>query len=62
MATYLGPFCDQEEDAMQEPVNATIIEHFSSLKDPRIQAKTRHKLIDIGRGPSNLRFDDGRLG
>ncbi len=32
---------------MQEPVNATIIEHFSSLKDPRIQAKTRHKLIDI---------------
>ena len=32
---------------MEQPVNATIIEHFSSLKDPRIQAKTRHKLIDI---------------
>jgi predicted transposase YbfD/YdcC len=32
---------------MPEPVNATISEHFSSLKDPRIQLKTRHKLIDI---------------
>lgn len=32
---------------MSEPVNATIAEHFSSLKDPRIQLKTRHKLIDI---------------
>ena len=32
---------------MQEPVTATITEHFASLKDPRIQLKTRHKLIDI---------------
>jgi len=32
---------------MPEPVTATIAEHFSSLKDPRIQLKTRHKLIDI---------------
>jgi hypothetical protein len=32
---------------MQEPASATISEHFSSLKDPRIQLKTRHKLIDI---------------
>jgi len=32
---------------MQEPVSAKISEHFSSLKDPRIQLKTRHKLIDI---------------
>ena len=32
---------------MPEPVSATIAEHFSSLKDPRIQLKTRHKLIDI---------------
>ncbi len=32
---------------MSEPVSATISEHFSSLKDPRIQLKTRHKLIDI---------------
>ena len=32
---------------MEEQVNATISQHFSSLKDPRIQLKTRHKLIDI---------------
>jgi len=32
---------------MSEPVSATIAEHFSSLKDPRIQLKTHHKLIDI---------------
>jgi predicted transposase YbfD/YdcC len=32
---------------MPEPVSATIAEHFSSLKDPRIQLKTHHKLIDI---------------
>jgi predicted transposase YbfD/YdcC len=32
---------------MQKPVTATITEHFASLKDPRIQLKTRHKLIDI---------------
>lgn len=32
---------------MEEQVNATISEHFSSVKDPRIQKKTRHKLIDI---------------
>jgi predicted transposase YbfD/YdcC len=32
---------------MQEPVTATITEHFASLKDPRIQLKIRHKLIDI---------------
>ena len=25
----------------------TIIEHFSSLTDPRIRLKTKHKLIDI---------------
>ena len=47
MATYLGPFCAHVEDAMEEQVNATISHHFSSLKDPRIQLKTRHKLIDI---------------
>jgi predicted transposase YbfD/YdcC len=32
---------------MPEPISATIAEHFSSLKDPRIHLKTRHKLIDI---------------
>jgi predicted transposase YbfD/YdcC len=32
---------------MQEPVAATITEHFAALKDPRIQLKIRHKLIDI---------------
>lgn len=32
---------------MEKPVNATITEHFSTLKDPRIQLKTDHKLIDI---------------
>jgi predicted transposase YbfD/YdcC len=47
VATYLGQFCAQEEDAMEESVNATISQHFASLKDPRIQLKTRHKLIDI---------------
>lgn len=25
----------------------TILEHFSTLPDPRVQLKTRHKLIDI---------------
>ena len=32
---------------MQETLSARIIDHFSSLNDPRIQLKTRHKLIDI---------------
>ena len=32
---------------MPRPVSATISEHFSSLRDPRIKLKTRHKLIDI---------------
>lgn len=32
---------------MEERVNATIDKHFSSLKDPRIRLKIRHKLIDI---------------
>ena len=32
---------------MQSAVKPLIIEHFSSLTDPRILLKTRHKLIDI---------------
>jgi hypothetical protein len=32
---------------MPEPVTATITEHFASLNNPRIELKTRHKLIDI---------------
>lgn len=32
---------------MSETLSARIIDHFSSIKDPRIQLKTRHKLIDI---------------
>lgn len=32
---------------MDETVGNSIIEHFSSLSDPRILLKTRHKLIDI---------------
>lgn len=32
---------------MEAPVNANIAGHFSSLKDPKIQLKTRHKLMDI---------------
>ncbi len=32
---------------MKKEANHSITEHFSTLSDPRIQLKTRHKLIDI---------------
>jgi predicted transposase YbfD/YdcC len=35
------------EDAMETAVGTSIVEHFSTLTDPRILLKTDHKLIDI---------------
>jgi predicted transposase YbfD/YdcC len=32
---------------MEESIGISVIEHFSSLSDPRILLKTRHKLIDV---------------
>src|SRR5215831_3279556 len=32
---------------MAEPVNVSIVEHFQSLEDPRIERSKKHRLIDI---------------
>ena len=32
---------------MQSNIGGSIIEHFSSLTDPRIKLKTRHILVEI---------------
>src|SRR5262249_16040779 len=33
--------------AMAEPVNVSIVEHFQSLEDPRIERSKKYRLIDI---------------
>jgi len=37
----------EEESAMSQRASASIIEHFSEVKDPRIERHKRHKLVDI---------------
>ena len=32
---------------MAEPVNVSIVEHFQSLEDPRMERSRKHRLIDI---------------
>jgi len=32
---------------MADPVNVSIVEHFQSLEDPRIERSRKHRLIDI---------------
>ena len=32
---------------MADPVNASIIEHFQTLQDPRIERTKKHHLLDI---------------
>ncbi len=37
----------EEEPAMSQRASGSIIEHFSEVKDPRIERHKRHKLLDI---------------
>ena len=32
---------------MSVPVNASIVEHFQTLEDPRIERTKKHRLLDI---------------
>ena len=32
---------------MADPVNASIVEHFQTLEDPRIERTKKHNLLDI---------------
>ncbi len=32
---------------MTDPVNASIVEHFHTLEDPRIERTKKHALLDI---------------
>ena len=32
---------------MSIPVNASIVEHFQALKDPRVERTKKHNLLDI---------------